>query len=229
MASTPTSSTAAAPRWRVATAVAVVVVGMVGGVVALAGSADDPPTVPSMGPLLAIGDVVPTPGPLLPGGVAVDAGTTPAPAVDPVVEATAATPPTPTPASPAPAAPPAPDTVPAGPAVAAPSTPPVTDPQPASIGTLEIQVSPVGDGSSLQVRVATADGTEVLGNHEVTGPIVLELAPGPYEVFIQRTGPPSGPDENGVELGGGSMVTRDQVEVVAGRTTTVTCSICAPM
>lgn len=223
MAPTP-STTDAAPRWRVMVTVAAVVAAMLGGVVALAGGTDDRPAVPSMRAVLAIGDAVPTPEPFLLDGIGLDAaGSVGDPTVDPPVEA--AVPPTPVPADPAPP-----------PAAPMPAAPPPPPPRPASgpepgptTGTLEILVEPVGGGASLQVRVEAADGSEVLGQHEVTGPVVVELAPGSYTVLIQLTGPPYGPDEDGVALGGGSRLTRDLVEVVAGRTTTVTCSDCSPM
>lgn len=104
---------------------------------------------------------------------------------------------------------------------AAPEPTTTTAPAPTT-GTLALELAPPEEGWSKDVWVEGPGGTTVLPSTAVTGPIVIEgLAPGTYDVFVSEQGPPYGPDENGVELGGGSQVVRILADVTAGATTTV--------
>lgn len=231
MALTPTTMSSPTNRRRVRVVVATMVLGLVGALPVLVGGADRAPNAATLRPVLLAGGGVPTPPALVIGSIVPvgdDAADAPgaaevAPEVAPVVEVVSAG--APVHASP-PGAPGALDPPPIVPAAPPTTEPPMPEQAPVPTGTLEVQVTPADEGASRQVSVETPDGAEVVERAEVTGPIVVELAAGTYAVFIETTGPPYGPDGNRIALGGGSSVTRDVVEVVAGRTTTVTCSTC---
>jgi len=147
--------------------------------------------------------------------------TTTMPSTTTTAPPTATAPPTTT-AAPSPSTTVAPTTTTAAPApaTAAPAPPPEA-PAPTT-GTLVLELTPPEEGWSKDVWVSGPDGSTVLPSIPVTGPIVIEgLAPGTYDVFVSQQGPPYGPDENGVEMGGGSQVVRLPADVAAGETTTV--------